>query len=46
MYVEPKKRALEDAQNELKAAKDKLDFLNSKILVSIAFLNCVTENIE
>lgn len=34
--VEPKQRALEDAQNELKAAQDKLDFLNSKILVRIA----------
>lgn len=33
LVVEPKQRALEDAQNELKAAQDKLDFLNSKILV-------------
>lgn len=35
LVVEPKQRALEDAQNELKAAQDKLDFLNSKILVRI-----------
>lgn len=34
LIVEPKQRALEDAQSELKAAQDKLDFLNSKILVS------------
>lgn len=34
LVVEPKQRALEDAQNELKAAQDKLDFLNNKILVS------------
>lgn len=39
LVVEPKQRALEDAQNELKAAQDKLDFLNNKILVSAIIPN-------
>lgn len=34
LVVEPKKRALVDAQNELQAAQDKLNYLNSKILVN------------
>lgn len=40
LVVEPKQRALEDAQNELKAAQDKLDFLNNKILVSRELYLC------
>lgn len=34
--VEPKQKALTDAQIELKAAQDKLDFLNNKILVNFS----------
>lgn len=48
--VEPKQKALTDAQIELKAAQDKLDFLNSKILVNFTrihfffFENTITLN--
>lgn len=38
LVVEPKKRALVDAQNELRAAQEKLNYLNSKILVRIRIL--------
>lgn len=42
--VEPKQQALVDAQNELKAAQDKLDFLNNKILVSaLCFVTLETQ---
>lgn len=37
LVVEPKKRALIDAQNELQAAQDKLNYLNSQILVKKNF---------
>lgn len=44
LVVEPKQRALENAQDELKAAQDKLDFLNNKILVCNIFANATQTN--
>lgn len=34
LIVEPKQNALKEAREELKAAQEKLNFLNKKILVS------------
>lgn len=34
LIVGPKQKALKDAQSELKAAQEKMDFFNKKILVT------------